>query len=377
MRFLDRERAALEAFLPKLDDVLASTPLVELERPGSPGIAAFRECGGPGLLVPTEYGGAGASALDTVRVQRALGARSPSLAVATTMHHFSMASIVLLAQTGTGFEWMLMEGVARGNKLLASGFAEGRPDAGILAPSMTAQPADGGILVSGVKRPCSLARSMDLLTASVLLPRRDGPGEQLAVVLIPAESPGLTVSTFWGSFALAGAESDQVTLDEVFVPDELVVRPDTTPGQQLDGVQSAGFLWFELLMSASYLGAASALVERVLLSERVPEVERVRLVVELEGAMAAVENIARQVADAQRDPALLADALLVRYAVQDAIARAVPRAVELLGGLAFISSDEIGYLAAAVNGLGFHPPARGKMAAPLARYLLGEQLEIA
>jgi alkylation response protein AidB-like acyl-CoA dehydrogenase len=310
-------------------------------------------------------------------VQRALGARSPSLAVATTMHHFSMASIVLLAQTGTGFEWMLMEGVARGGKLLASGFAEGRPDAGILAPSMTAQVVDGGIRVNGVKRPCSLARSMDLLTASVLLPRPDGPGEQLAVVLIPAGSDGLTVTTFWGSFALAGAESDQVTIDDVFVPDELVVRPDTVAGQQLDGVQSAGFLWFELLMSASYLGAASALVERVLLNERIPEVERVRLVVELEGAMSAVENIARQVPDAQRDPALLADALFVRYAVQDAIARAVPRAVELLGGLAFISSDEIGYLAAAVNGLGFHPPARGRMAAPLARYLLGGSLEIA
>ena len=95
-----------------------------------------------------------------------------------------------------------------------------------------------------------------------------------------------------------------------------------------------------------------------------------------EGAMGAVENIARQVPDAQRDPALLADALFTRYAVQDAIARAVPRAVELLGGLAFISCDEIGYLAAAVNGLGFHPPARGRMAAPLARYLLGESLEI-
>ena len=82
---------------------------------------------------------------------------------------------------------------------------------------------------------------------------------------------------FGAGFALAGAESDQITIDDVFVPDELVVRPDAAPGQQLDGVQSAGFLWFELLMSASYLGAASALVERVLLNERIPEVDRVRL----------------------------------------------------------------------------------------------------
>lgn len=92
--------------------------------------------------------------------------------------------------------------------------------------------------------------------------------------------------------------------------------------------------------------------------------------------MGAVENVARQVGDSQLDPALLADALYVRYAAQDAIARVVARAVELLGGLNFMSSDDIGYLAASVNGLGFHPPARVKMSGPLARYLAGDNLEI-
>jgi hypothetical protein len=63
--------------------------------------------------------------------------------------------------------------------------------------------------------------------------------------------------------------------------------------------------------------------------------------------------------------------------VQDAIARAVPRAVELLGGLNFMCSDHIGYLATCVNGLGFHPPTRAKMADRLAGYLAGEPLAIA
>jgi alkylation response protein AidB-like acyl-CoA dehydrogenase len=117
-------------------------------------------------------------------------------------------------------------------------------------------------------------------------------------------------------------------------------------------------------------------VERVLDSDRISESERLRLVVDLEGAMAAVENIARQVTDHQRDRALLADSLFARYAVQGAIARVVPLAVELLGGLSFISSDDVAYLAAAVNGLGFHPPSRAKMAGPLLGYLAGAPLEI-
>jgi alkylation response protein AidB-like acyl-CoA dehydrogenase len=376
MRFLERERSTLASFLPKLDDMLASTPLMDLERPGGPGIAAFRECGGPGLLVPAASGGCGAGALDAMRVQRAIGARSPSLAVATTMHHFSMASLVLLSEVSEGFEWMLMEGIARGGKLLASGFAEGRPGGGILSPTATATAAPGGVLVSGVKRPCSLARSMDLLTMSLLVPALDGTRQEMAVALIPAHSDGLTVSPFWGTFALAGAESDQVTIDNVFVPNDLVIRPDLAPGEQIDSVQTAGFLWFELLMAASYLGAASALVQRVLLDDRIDNSERIRLVVEVEGAMAAVENLARQVDDGRRDLDLLTESLFVRYAVQDAIARAVPHAVELLGGLNFISNDEVGYLAASVNGLCFHPPARARMVGPLARYLLGERLEI-
>jgi alkylation response protein AidB-like acyl-CoA dehydrogenase len=378
MRFLERERHTVAKLLPGLDEFLAGTPLPDLERPGNPGIAEFRRCGGAGLLVPEQHGGAGAGPLEALRVQRAIGARSPSLAVATTMHHFSMASLVVLSQTGgTGLEWMLMEGLAKGGKLLASGFAEGRPGASILEPTMSAVAASGGVRVTGTKRPCSLAVSMDLLTASVRVPRLDGPGEQLAVVLVPADADGLRVSPFWGSFVLAGAESDQVSLADVFVPEELVVRTEPIAGTALDELQVAGFLWFELLMSGSYLGAASAVVERVLGDERVPAAERVRLVADLEAAMAALENIARRMPAEQRDHQLLGDALLVRYAVQDAIARVVPRALELLGGMAFISSDDLGYLAATVNALGFHPPSRTRMAEPLAAFVSGESLAIA
>jgi len=376
MGLLDRERAALDRYMPGLDEFLSGIPLSELESPGGKGIAAFREHGGAALLVPAEHSGCGATALEAVRIQRAIGARSPSLAVATTMHHFSVASLAALSEVSGGMEWMFLEAIATNKLLVASGFAEGRTDGGILRPTMQATQTDEGVRVTGVKRPCSLASSMDLLTASVTVPRLDGDGTQLAVALIPAESEGIEVSPFWSSFALAGAESDQVSLTDVLVPAELLVRTELNPGELLDDVQTAGFVWFELLMMGSYLGAASALVERVLDNERVPESERLRLVVDLEGAMAAVENVARQIPEGQRDRTLLADSLFARYSVQGAIARVVPQAVELLGGLSFITSDDVGYLAAAVNGLGFHPPSRAKMAGPLLAYLAGAPLEI-
>ncbi|RVW10737.1 acyl-CoA dehydrogenase [Prescottella agglutinans] len=377
MRFLETERGVLQRSLPGLDEALTSIAPGDLERPGSPGTTVFREAGGPGLLVPADLGGIGASPLEAVRVQRAIGSRSPSLAVATTMHHFSVASLVAVSDTNTGMDWMLLQAIAADNLLLASGFAEGRPDGQILKPTMTATPTPDGVRLSGVKKPCSLSRSMDLLTASVMLPRPDGPGEQLAVALIPAKDDGVSVSSFWSSFALAGAESDQVTIDDVLVPSDLVVTTSVSEGEQLDDIQNAAFLWFELLITGSYVGAASAVVESALDSDWISESDRLRLVVTLEGAMASVENVARRMTDELDSRQLLVDALLVRYAVQDAIASAVPRAVELLGGLNFITSDRIGYLAAAVNGLGFHPPARAKMAGPLLSYFAGNPLAIA
>jgi alkylation response protein AidB-like acyl-CoA dehydrogenase len=91
VRYLQPERNACARFLPGLEDALARLPPAERERPGGPALGLFRECGGPGPLIPAEHGGLGATPLDALRVQRAVGSRSPSLAVATTMHHFSVA----------------------------------------------------------------------------------------------------------------------------------------------------------------------------------------------------------------------------------------------------------------------------------------------
>ncbi|PAZ09972.1 oxidoreductase [Streptomyces sp. SA15] len=380
MRFLERERTTLAKLLPDLDPALRETPPMELERPGSPGIRLFRDSGGPGLLVPESHQGRGASALDALRVQRAIGSRSPSLAVATTMHHFSMATLVGLGHLGgqtDGLEWMLIEGVASTNRVIASGFAEGRSGAGILEPSMTATVTEDGVRLNGVKRPCSLARSMDVLTASVMIPREDGQGDELAVALVPAESEGLSVSGFWSSAFLAGAESEQVTLTDVLVPPELLLRTAAPAGHSLDELQTAGLIWFQLLMTGSYLGAASALVERVLLNDRIPEHERVRLYVDTEAAMAAAEGIARRVDAGDLGESALVQALCTRYGVQDTLARVVPRAVELLGGLNFMTSDEVGHLAACANGLSLHPPSRPRMTGPFSGYLADQPLTIA
>lgn len=357
MRFLEPERETLETFLPGLDDRLAALPLKERERPQGPALTLFKEAGGPGLVVPSEHRGLGASAVQAVRLQRAVASRSPSLAVATTMHHFSVAGLIQAYEATKGLEWMLLEAVADQRLLMASGFAEGRSGQSILASSITARQDGEDIVLNGVKKPCSLSASMDLLTASVSLDTGDGP--QLAVALVSASSPGVSVHPFWGTAALAGAESDEVRLKDVRVPAEMVVRTKLGEDGSLDGIQNVGFIWFELMMAASYLGMASALAERVLARDRTDVAERARILVELEAAMGAIVGAASLLdGDGPVGQAALLQSLVVRFSVQDTIDRVVPRCLESLGGMSYVSGDETSYLAACAAALKFHPPSR-------------------
>jgi alkylation response protein AidB-like acyl-CoA dehydrogenase len=372
VHFLAPERATLNSLLPALDESLRQLSLTAMERPGNPALAVFRHSGGTGLLIPTGFGGLGATPLQAVRVQRAIASRAPSLAVATAMHHFSVATVVELAASAasTRTEWLLLEGVARQKLFVASGFAEGRSGTTILASHFQVTRTSEGLVVRGSKKPCSLSASMDLLTASMHLPE-DG---DLAVALIPATAPGLSRRPFWGSCVLAGAESDEVVLDDVLVPDSLIVYKGNA--SRLDAVQEKGLAWFELLISATYLGIASALVERVLTAQKGTPAERVQLAIETESVMAALEGLARELADREQGTGLLARILFARFGVQQAVARASMQAAELLGGLSFVAAPDIACLLAACRALAFHPPSRLGAAAALDAYLLGGTLKL-
>jgi alkylation response protein AidB-like acyl-CoA dehydrogenase len=375
MRSLDDARDVCERYHPGLCAALAEVPLLDREAADGPVLDLFRKYGGPGLLVPRESGGAGAGPLDSVRVMRAMSSYSPSLGAATTMHHFTVAMLFSLAASAgrlTPAQLDLLSKIAPENLIVASGWAEGKPHTNILIPTVTAQATDGGYLVNGGKKPCSMSRSMDLLTASVALPVDGKP--TLALLLIPARSPGITIHKFWTSNVLAGAESDEVRLADVFVPEELVIRTAPDDPSRLDDLQTAGFAWFEMLATAVYVGAASALVEQVVERGRGTITDRALAVTQLEAAAGLVEGAARAIDDGMIGDEAVATVLVARYAAQQALAVASDMAAELLGGIAFMRSSEIGYLLAAVRALPYHPPSRTATAQPLVDYFSGQPL---
>lgn len=360
MRFLEAERRTLRRLMPGLDEDLSGHPLAVLECPGNPGLKAFRAANGPGLLIPGEHGGAGATAREALHCTRAIGARSPSLGVAATMHNFSVASLVALCARSEGLEWMLLDAIARDRLLVASAFAEGRSGQGVLSPTMRAERTGDRWQVSGRKKPCSMSVSADIITASVAL--HDESGDQgVGVALIPRHSKGISVQPFWQSSVLTGAESDELVLDDVIVEDQLMVPLEPEEDREGLDLQTVGLIWFTVLISGVYVGAASALVERLIVGERATPGLRTQVVTELEGAMLALERAASDLDEGREDNDALARALVARYTTQDAIRRVVAQAVELLGGMGFIRDPDIGYLASACQALAFHPPTRGSV----------------
>ncbi|MFB8246323.1 acyl-CoA dehydrogenase family protein [Streptomyces sp. NPDC055952] len=379
MRSLDLARSVCERFHPGLLKELEQIAYTDREQPGSPVIDLFRIHGGVGLLIPQEYGGHGADALDALRVQLALGAVSPSLAAAVSMHHFTVAMLYSLAVKAgrlTDEQTAVLGRVVPDQQVMASGWAEGRTAQNILKPAVTARPVRGGFLLTGAKKPCSLSRSMSLLTASVAIHGDDGEPE-LALALVPADAPGLSVHPYWGNDLLAGAESDEVRLEDVFVPAGMVVRAGADDPHRLDDLQSAGFVWFEMLICAGYAGAAMALVEQVLERERGSVAERAALAVDMDAAVALLEGVARATGPEPGDEESVARVLVARYAVQNALPDIAARALELLGGLDFISGSGPAQAAAALRALAFHPPSRAAAAEPLLRWFGGGELVLA
>jgi alkylation response protein AidB-like acyl-CoA dehydrogenase len=293
------------------------------------------------------------------------------------MHHFTAAMLFELARGVkrlTPRQVELLSRIAPDGLLLASGWAEGRTEQNILSPSVTATPApQGGYLVNGSKKPCSLSASMDLLTASVSVPDEAG-NPSLAVLLLPAGTPGIRVSPFWGSAVLAAAQSDEVCLHQVHVAEDLVIRTTAADPGRLDDLQTAGFVWFELLITAVYIGVASALVARVLERKRGSASDRAALSIKIESAVAMNEGTARALAGGLAGDEAVAAVLLTRFAVQDALNAAADLAIELLGGISFITSPDVAYLGSAVRPLAFHPPSRTSTVQALVDYVGGGPL---
>lgn len=371
--FMNESRSILERFAPGLDAELARQGLTAMESKDPLALKALiRQYRLPRLWVPTAFGGEGISPYDGIRIQRALGARAPSMALMLTMHNFTVSFCSPLSRFVPSCAQMLRD-VAMDGLLVASAFAEGRRGAGILDSTVYLTPDGEGFRLNGQKKPCTMANSMDIITVGVALQGADSV-KHTGMAILPARQKGVSRREFWRIPLLAAADNHELCFENVHVTSDqllLAAEDDRETAELVASAEVEGMGWFEIVATASYLGVVSAMAERVLRDERVDLGERAALGGEIECAQATLDGAVHMMETSPNDQGLLARVLMVRFAVQRVIARCAMQAAELAGGLAFIENAEMMTLLAGSRCLAFHPMSRKAAEPMLADWLKG------
>ncbi|MCD7040090.1 acyl-CoA/acyl-ACP dehydrogenase [Pseudomonas sp. MAFF 311096] len=358
---LKEERAAAFEWIPELVTVLEAASLIELERGESKQLATlFRTLGRPGLTIAKELGGEGVSATKLAQVLTWVGAHCPSLAVMMTMHHHTVAGMMAASRFFPDIQGLLSI-IARDNLLVASGFAEGRAQANILESTLSVEKTAAGYVVNGSKKPCTMTHHFDVITFGVNYLDPEGQ-THIGIGMGLADDPSIQRKPFWSVAHLQAADSNEVIFNNLLVPEPMMYFSKAVDNQLDDVQQGTGehlfAIWFQLLASASYLGMASALASRALASNKGSQDDRALLLIDLQGATMAIRGLAIAIDQNRFLRSDLARAQATRFAVQEAINRISTRAFEILGGIAFMSSEEIAYLLVATRVLAFHPTSR-------------------
>jgi alkylation response protein AidB-like acyl-CoA dehydrogenase len=180
------------------------------------------------------------------------------------------------------------------------------------------------------------------------------------------------VEPFWESSVLAGAETGAVVFDNVSVPAAAVSY--VAGDESLDRTQRRGYLWFELCITASYVGIAARVVSEAV--ERAGSHQLLEMASELESCTAILDHLAGRIDDGEATDELLVRALSCRYAIERSIQRATDTGMELLGVNAISRNDVLANLVVASRALSYHPPSRRRTEGPLVEYFKGADLDL-
>jgi alkylation response protein AidB-like acyl-CoA dehydrogenase len=211
---------------------------------------AIRDAGLLAAGVPVELGGLGADNRELAELQRELAHHCGSTALATSMHQHVVCFTAWRYRRGLpGAEATLRRVAEEGIVLVSTGGGDWTH------PRGAAVKVDGGYLVSGHKR---FASQSTAGTAMSTMATYDDPeeGQRVLNLAVPFASEGVTVLDNWDTLGMRATASNDVVLEDVFVPDERVLanRPYGVVDPPLQVIGSVAFP----IVSAVYLGVAEA-----------------------------------------------------------------------------------------------------------------------
>ncbi|CAH9049573.1 Isobutylamine N-hydroxylase [Pseudoalteromonas holothuriae] len=366
--FLNREKLATEQFVPELATVLKQKQMAEREvSDGRELFQIFKNQANPGLMVGKNLGGSGADLVSAVRIHRYVGSLSPSLAIMMTMHNHTTYALNRAMDSSLAITEMVLTSVANDRLVFCSGFAEARPGANILSSSVNAQLNSSGdkFVITGSKKPCTMADFADLALVGIANPNSSDPESRGLLIVENMNAAKIEKVPFWPSSILTATSSNELAFRGLEVSKDNVAlmetgaEPDKTK-QVIEITELVGLSSFQVMVAASYLGAASRLAALCFEAEPANSTDVSQITIELETAALALEGIAAQIDSQAPSEELVATAIAVRTMVSQCIERANNLAVMSLGGMKYLGNEDVRYLLQVANCLNFHPLSRGE-----------------
>lgn len=315
---------------------------------------ALRAAGLLAAAVPVELGGDGATIRELTALQRELAHHCGSTALASAMHQHVVAFTAWRHRRGLpGAEATLRRVAEEGILLVSTGGGD------YTHPRGEAVKVDGGYRVSGTKRFASQSRHGTVMSTMFTY---DDPeqGRRVLNVAVPIAADGVTVADNWDTLGMRGTASNDVRIEDVFVPEERVLanRPYGVVDGPLQVISTIAFP----IVSGVYLGIAEAAYseareaaarkpDNVFVQRRLGQMKHALQVASwsLEGALDAVGD----------DPTPSHEAYLAVMIAKAEIARVsidvCDRAMDVVGGPGYFRGSVVERAYRDVRAAKFHP----------------------
>ena len=333
----------------------------------------YRELKASGLYaagVPRELGGLGLELEELCEMLRTIARACSSTGLAFSMHTHQVAVNAWRLKHQKAPVSALLEKVAREHILMLS---TGGGD--WLDGSGDAVAVEGGFRVNARKPFSSGSPAGTILSTSAVV--RDA--NTVIHFGVPMSTQGISIKPTWRTMGMRSTASNDVVLDNVFVPDSAVAlrRPQ---GKWHMLFHVITMLAFPLIYSV-YLGVADAARERALalVRKRRPDEHLLQTIGEMENQLEAARAVhAQWVAfgkDAQPGPQTSSKSMVYRTLVARAVLGTVDAAMDVAGGASFFRANGLERLFRDAQGARYHPLQEGLQKALAARIALGLDID--
>lgn len=211
------------------------------------------------LTVPEEYGGAGRDIVSTMIVIEELSRRSLAVSVPYIMSA-CYAGMNLVEFGSEAQKEELLPRVVDGSLMFAYGWTEPDVGADLASVKTRAQRVGDKVFINGSKRFCSGAEICDYIFALVRSGDEKDRYRNLSMVLIPPDTPGVTITRI-NSMGMKGAATTDVILDNVEIPASNIFGGDAGWNQGWQMLVGAGLDVEKLEVAAVAVGVATAAFE--------------------------------------------------------------------------------------------------------------------